>query len=440
MIRRAMTLVVVASLAVLGAPSPAIAVSPGPVLNQNFPDPDIVKVGNTYYAFATNADGRHIKWATSTNLVNWTVRASDALPTLGAWVNPDWQFPGGGIWAPEVFSTGNGYTMYYTAHDRASDRQCIGAARSTNPGGPYTPASRALVCTPGIGGSIDPSSYVENGQRYILWKNDGNCCGQVTWLRIQPVSSDGMTVTGAETLLIRQDRPFEGALVEAPTLWKRDGVYTLFYSANFFGNASYVTGYARSTNLLGPYTKSPAPLLSTDAFAGTVRGPGGQDIVVGPDGRERIAFHGWNTGFQYRAMYMHDLGWANGNPVVRGAKLRYQAENAAIVRAVIRDASGASDGRAVGYIDFPDSRVTVTVYAARAGEHRLYTRFGNGSGAPATHRLWVNGADVGTVNYPNTGWDNWQTVERAVQLNEGWNTIAYGKGSLYAELDAIDVA
>jgi hypothetical protein len=291
-----------------------------------------------------------------------------------------------------------------------------------------------------LGGSIDPSSYAENGQRYILWKNDGNCCSQDTWLRIAPVSGDGLTITGGETLLIKQDRGFEGALVEAPTLWKRGSTYVLFYSANFFGDASYLSSYARSSSLLGPYTKASAPLMTTDSFGGTVRGPGGQDVLTGPDGRDRIVFHGWNSTYGYRAMYLADLGWADGFPVVRGSKVRYQAENAAVTRAVVRNAAGASGGRAVGYIDYADSRVEFTVYAPRAGTYRLSVRYGNGSNATASHTLTVNGAGAGIVSYPNTGWDNWQTVDRDVSLNEGWNTIAFAKGNWWTELDAIDVA
>ena len=48
--------------------SPAVAVTGAPVINQTFADPDVMQVGNTYYAYATNSNGRHIKWATSTDL------------------------------------------------------------------------------------------------------------------------------------------------------------------------------------------------------------------------------------------------------------------------------------------------------------------------------------------------------------------------------------
>ncbi|GAA4606129.1 hypothetical protein BJY16_005670 [Actinoplanes octamycinicus] len=427
---------------------PAAAPAAGPVIDENFADPDVMKVGRTYYAYATNSDGRHIKWATSTDLTQWTVQAGDALPTLGAWADPDWTFPAGGagdhgVWAPEVFATGpKSFVMWYVAHDRASGKQCIGAATATAPGGPFVPRDTALVCTPETGGAIDASSYLENGRRYILWKNDGNCCAQDTWIHLQQVSSDGLRRVGAETQLIKQNKPFEGILVEAPTLWKHGTTYVLFYSANFFGNGSYLSSYATSTSLRGPYTKSEVPLMTTDAFAGAVRGPGGQDIVVGPDGQDRIIFHGWDPSFTYRAVYERRLDWRGSRPIVQGAKIRYEAEDADFTRANARYAvGGASNGVVVGGIDFADSRVTFRVFVPRAGTYRLFTRFANGSDAgAASHTLVVNGAADGTVDYPRTGWDNWQVVERDVTLKAGTNTISYGKGLNYAELDAIDVA
>ncbi|WP_229076801.1 family 43 glycosylhydrolase [Actinoplanes sp. DH11] len=440
-------LVLAAGLVTATATSSA-AVASGPVIDQNFADPDVMKVGRTYYAYATNSDGRNIKWATSTDLVSWSVQSGDALPTLGAWADPDWSFPPGGpgdhgVWAPEVFATGpRSFVMWYTAHDRASGKQCIGAATATSPGGPFVPRDTALVCTPETGGAIDASSYSENGRRYILWKNDGNCCAEDTWLHLQQVSADGLRRTGAETQLIKQSKPFEGILVEAPTLWKRGSTYVLFYSANFFGNGSYISSYATSTRLRGPYTKAASPLMTTDAFAGTVRGPGGQDIVTGPDGKDRIVFHGWNADFTYRAMYSQRLDWQGSRPIVEGAKIRYEAEDAAFTRANARYAdNGASNGVVVGGIDFADSRVTFTVHVPRAGSYRLYTRYADGSdGGAAGHTLTVNGVAAGTVDYPVTGWDNWQVTERTVTLRAGTNTIAYGKGANYAEIDAIDIA
>jgi arabinan endo-1,5-alpha-L-arabinosidase len=140
-------------------------------------------------------------------------------------------------------------------------------------------------------------------------------------------------------------------------------------------------------------------------------------------------------------VYSQRLDWQGSRPIVEGAKVRYEAEDANFTRANARYATGASNGAVVGGIDFADSRVTFTVHVPRAGTYRLYTRYANGSdGGAAGHALFVNGTAAGTVEYPVSGWDNWQVSERAVTLKAGTNTISYGKGANFAEIDAIDVA
>lgn len=68
----------------------------GPVIQSNFPDPAVIQVGSTYYAFATNSGGHHIPYATSSDFSSWAVAAGDALPSVGAWSN------GNNVWAPDV--------------------------------------------------------------------------------------------------------------------------------------------------------------------------------------------------------------------------------------------------------------------------------------------------------------------------------------------------
>ncbi|GAA4932457.1 glycoside hydrolase family 43 protein [Streptomyces coeruleoprunus] len=319
--RRGRLLAVVAAVlaAVAGpvtAPAGAVAGAdaPLPVLDREFADPDVVKVGRTYHAYATNGDGRNVQHATSADLVHWTVAAGDALPALGAWAVPRRSL----VWAPEVFSNGRGFTMHYTARDRASDRQCIGVAVADSPDGPFRPVGDGpLVCPAAEGGAIDASGYREGARRYVLWKSDGNCCGRDTWLHLQPVSPDGTRTTGPAVRLVKQDQPWEGQVVEAPTLVERGGRYVLFYSADHYGDDRYKTGYAVAARLTGPYTKAAAPLMSTESFGGAVRGPGGQDVVKGPDGRDLILFHGWSEDRSRRVLYAVRLDFADGRPVVR---------------------------------------------------------------------------------------------------------------------------
>lgn len=287
-----------------------------PVIDHDFPDPDVLKVGDTYYAYATNTGQIDIQAAKSTDLVNWQT-LPDALGAIPSWAQS------GLTWAPDVSLAADGTTfvMYFTARDKASDKQCIGVATSDKPAGPFASDTQGpLICQADIGGSIDPSSFVdEDGKRYILWKNDGNCCGKPTWLYIQQVSDDGLTLTGEPAQLIRNDKVWEGPLIEAPTLWKHGSKYYLFYSANYYGDQRYAVGYAVADAILGPYTKpSKEPLLKTDMRTHGALGPGGQDIVLDKDGDTWFVYHSWDAAVLYRAMQIDELVWEDDTPVVKG--------------------------------------------------------------------------------------------------------------------------
>jgi arabinan endo-1,5-alpha-L-arabinosidase len=287
-----------------------------PVIRQDFPDPDVLKVGDTYYAYATgNFEAKiSIQAARSTDLVHWEI-SPDALPAFAPWAEPD----PGLVWAPEVTTTadGKGYVMYFAARVAGTSIQCIGVARSAKPEGPFaSPDEQPFICQRDRGGSIDPSSFVdEDGTRYLLWKNDGNSGGGETWLTIQRVSADGRTLEGEATQLVKADQSWEGQVVEAPTLWKHAGKYYLFYSANAYNTPQYAIGYAVADTPLGPYQKATKPLVASKLKDGVV-GPGGQDIVVGPDGATWMAYHSWGPG--YRTMSLDELAWDGETPVLKG--------------------------------------------------------------------------------------------------------------------------
>jgi GH43 family beta-xylosidase len=437
-----------------GAESPAAV---DPVIDANFADPDILSVGGVHHAYGTNSGGQNVQHQTSRDLVHWTPRP-DVAPTLGAWVDAGCTFAPGGqqdrcVWAPEVTAVEGGYALYYTARDSAAPRQCIGVSLSTSPDGPFLPVGdQPLVCPDGargttdLGGAIDASTYSEGGQLYLLWKADGNCCSDKTAIiYIQPLSADGTTLTGPPVELIRRDRPFEGNVVEAPTLVEHDGVHYLFYSANDFGGGGYRTAYATSSSITGPYTKARTELMTTDRFQGDVIGPGGQDIVTDPDGTMSIVFHGWDPTYTYRAMYVSDLTWsATGVPSVEAAATRYQAEDGVISHARVV-ADGAASGEAkVGGMDFPDSSVTVQVSAEKSGPATLGIRYDNGSADAsgpqlASDRVTVNGRDAGIVTFAHTTWGNWQMVEHPVRLKKGLNTVTLTRETNFAEIDSVDV-
>lgn len=276
-----------------------------PLIARNFPDPDVLKVGETYYVYASEDNARNVQVATSTDLQHWTYLKEDALPELPSWVIP------GKTWAPEVTEVSDGnFVLYFTATNYKPTLQCIGVATATNPAGPFEVRGEGmLVCPPDEGGAIDASTFTNDDGLHLVWKNDGNCCGLDTWIQTAPLSPDGLTLTSEPQKLIKQTLDWEGDLVEAPTIIPKDSGYALLYSSNSYGDDRYNVGVATAPALEGPWEKADEPILSTQSTGSRYKGPGGQDVATGPDGSDYLLFHGWDKAFTYRGLHMAPIEW-----------------------------------------------------------------------------------------------------------------------------------
>jgi beta-xylosidase len=307
-----------APLAKRGAPTFA-----NPILNRNFPDPGVLKVGSTYYVFATNSNRRTVPMVTSTDFEHWS-EVAEALPVLPAWAKA------GRTWAPYAARMADGvhYNLYFTAWSKVDERQHVGVAQATKPEGPYVAMGDApFVDQAELGGSLDSSVFTEGdgGVQYLLWKNDGNAIGQTCTIWARQLSADGLSFVGPPaTPLMHNDQSWEGAVVEAPEIVKHDGRYYLFYSANSYVNGAYATGYAVADSLLGTYAKpTTRPWLATQ---GALVGPGGGSFTIGPDGNTWMFYHSWADGLRYRSMSVEPLMWDGGVPVLRGMGRVAQSE------------------------------------------------------------------------------------------------------------------
>ena len=80
------------------APAP-LGTTVEPLYPVDFPDPSLLRVGSTTYAYATNGPGGNVQVIRSSDLRTWQ-RLPDALPELPAWAAPDF------TWAPSVLAPG----------------------------------------------------------------------------------------------------------------------------------------------------------------------------------------------------------------------------------------------------------------------------------------------------------------------------------------------
>jgi hypothetical protein len=282
----------------------------------DFPDPFVLRVGASYFAYATNSAEGNIQIIQSTDLTHWSA-VGNALPKMPGWATP------GGTWAPSVLQIGATFNLYYSAvvAGPGGGEECISVATATQPQGPFVDNSAApLVCQVRQNGSIDPDPFVgPGGALYLEWKSNGGA-GQPAALWSEQLNPIGTGFpAGAPSEMLIPTRPWEGGVVEAPDLVDSAGRYLLFFSGNNWDSANYGVGVATCAGPLGPcVTSSPEPILASGPY---VAGPGGETVFADAAGSLWIAFAGWSpdaVGYpNSRTFYVRPINLSGAMPVVQ---------------------------------------------------------------------------------------------------------------------------
>jgi len=289
--------------------------SSGPSYGGDFPDPAVVNVGGTYWAYSTGSGGRNLNVMSSPDLQHWSAMR-DPLPSLPAWAAP------GLTWSPGVIERDHVFVMFYAAQDAAAGRECISEAVSTSPAGPFIDhSSGPLICQLSDGGSIDPTPYLApSGSLYLLWKSDDNAIGQPTHLWAQALSGDARTLVGSRSEILSETEAWQTPSLEGPAMVANGGLYYLLYSANRWALASSGIGYAVCASVLGPCVNSSTsgPWLGSRP---AVRGPQGPWVFTATDGSTKLAYAAWNGPVGYaaggvRSLWIGTLSFGLGGPVL----------------------------------------------------------------------------------------------------------------------------
>ena len=211
--------------------------------------------------------------------------------------------------------------MYYVGRKKGGPLS-LAVATAPHPTGPWTDHG------PMIGqevGSIDavPISD-EKGDRYLIWKEDGNSRKRPTPLWIQKLSPDGTKLVGEMKEIMRNDAAWERNLIEGPFVLRRNDWYYLFYSGSACcgRECDYALGVARAKDLLGPWEKyQQNPILAGNA---EWKCPGHGSIVTDAQGRDYLLYHAYHAKtFVYvgRQGLLDEITWqANGWPSINNNK------------------------------------------------------------------------------------------------------------------------
>ena len=101
----------------------------------------------------------------------------------------------------------------------------------------------------------------------MIWKEDGNSINKPTPIWAQEMKEDRTALIGEKKELFRNEKGWEGNLVEGVSMIKKGDYYYAFYAAaGCCGRGcTYQTGVARSKTLLGPWEKyDKNPILTND--------------------------------------------------------------------------------------------------------------------------------------------------------------------------------
>ena len=253
------------------------------VLRGDYPDPSVVKIGDTYWASATTSN-----WAPaypilqSKDLINWKT-TSHVFTKLPPWA--DYYF-----WAPEISYENGKVYVYYAAHKKGGNL-CLGIASADKPEGPYVDHG-PLMCE--AAGSIDAFPMRdENGKLFLIWKEDGNSVRKPTPIWAMQLNEERTALIGEKKELFRNTTKWEANLVEGVSMVKNGDYYYAFYAAAGCCGAActYGVGIARSKQLLGPWEKYEKNPILTNTEQWNCPGHG---TPVEKDGRHYFMYHAYD--------------------------------------------------------------------------------------------------------------------------------------------------
>lgn len=134
-----------------------------------------------------------------------------------------------------------------------------------------------------------------------------------TRIYAQRLSADARRLEGEPAVILQNDLPWEGHLIEGVWIIREGRRYHLLYAGNDFSTALYGVGVASADAPLGPYRKSPEVFLSSTA---EWWGPGHPSVARAPDGRAHIFLHGFRPGEvgykAFRALLAAPLSFDHG--------------------------------------------------------------------------------------------------------------------------------
>ncbi|MFF2216204.1 glycoside hydrolase family 43 protein [Streptomyces antibioticus] len=277
-----------------------------PVLDADWSDPDVIRVGDDFYLTASSFSRvPGLPLLHSRDLVNWTL-VGHALERL----EPEAEFAvprhDRGVWAPSLRRHDDRFWIFWGDPDRG-----ILQVNAPEIRGPWT---RPTLVKEGRG-LIDPCPLwdEESGEAYLVhaWaKSRAGVKNRITGHRMHP---DGTSLLDEGKVIVDGDRLPGWFTLEGPKLYRHDGRFWILAPAG--GVATGWQGAFRARDFFGPYEER----IVLEQGDTDVNGPHQGGWVRTPSGED------WFLHFQQRDAYgrvvhLQPMRWgADGWPVIGDA-------------------------------------------------------------------------------------------------------------------------
>ena len=260
-----------------------------PVLNADFSDPDVIRVGNKFYMVASDFHFMGMQVLESDDMVNWRYISQ----IYRRFNEPGWDANlhyAGGSWAPSIRYYSGLFYVYFCTPDEG-----LYMSTASNPAGPWAP----LHLVKRVAKWEDPCPFWdEDGQAYIGRSQHG--AGPII---VHRMSADG------KTLLDEGKTVYEGPIAEGTKFMKRNGWYYLIIPEGGVG-----TGWQtvlRARNIFGPYERR----IVLEQGSTGVNGPHQGALVDAPDGSWWF-YHFQETPVLGRVVHLQPARWEADWPVI----------------------------------------------------------------------------------------------------------------------------
>ena len=273
-----------------------------PVINADYSDPDVVRVGDDYYMTASSfCDIPGLPILHSKDLVNWTLigHAIAEMPSY-AQAAPD-PSHGNHVWAPAIRYHNGEFYIYYGDPDLG-----IFMTKTKDPAGPWEPLVHVLPAK----GIIDTCPFWdEDGKAYIAHGYAGSRAGVKSILGMIEMTPDGKSTIGQDRVIY--DGHIENETIEGAKMYKVGDWYYIFSPAG--GVATGWQEVLRSKSPWGPYEVRNV----MDQGNTEINGPHQGAWVDTPDGQEHWFLHFQDKGPYGRVVHLQPMAWReDGWPVI----------------------------------------------------------------------------------------------------------------------------